>query len=333
LFTHKHGLFSKGLKMPEQRSPAVPAAHTSLARYAWLSIAAAVLTIGLKMTAYLLTHSVGLLSDALESLINLAGALMALAMLTVAARPADKGHAFGHGKAEYFSSGVEGTLILIASVGIVVTAVHRLLNPQPIERLGPGVVVSLAASLINLCVAIVLSRIGKNQRSITLEANAQHLMTDVLTSAGVLVGIGVVAWTGWNWMDPVVALLVAGQIIRSGIQIIRRSVSGLMDAALPAPLLNAIQEVLRTYGKEGVRCHELRTRQAGSRQFVTLHALVPGGWTVERGHQLMERLETDLRNVLPDADVSTHLESLEDRDSGEHAVAGSDGPVSKPGVE
>jgi cation diffusion facilitator family transporter len=319
--------------MPDHGTPSVPAGPTSLARFAWLSIAAAVLTIGLKVTAYRLTHSVGLLSDAMESLINLAGAVMALAMLTVAARPADKEHAFGHGKAEYFSSGVEGTLILIAAIGIGVTAFQRLLNPKPLERLGLGIVASIAASMINLFVAIVLSRVGKRRRSITLEADAQHLMTDVWTSAGVVAGVGLVALTGWKRIDPVVALLVAGQIVRSGIHIIRRSVSGLMDSTLPGPFMDGIHAVLKAYEGEGVRIHELRTRQAGTSQFVSLHALVPGGWTVERGHRLMERLEADLRGVLPDADVSTHLESLEDAVSMEHAVPGGAGAVPNPDAE
>jgi cation diffusion facilitator family transporter len=207
------------------------AVSPSLTRYAWLSIAAALLTIALKAVAYYLTGSVGLLSDAMESVVNLAGALMALAMLTIAARPADEAHAYGHGKAEYFSSGVEGSLILIAAVSIGYTAVQRLLAPQPLEQLGVGLAVSVVASLINLGVALVLRRVGKQHRSITLEADAHHLLTDVWTSVGVLLGVALVGLTGWLWLDPVVALLVAANIVWAGLGILRRSVAGLMDPA------------------------------------------------------------------------------------------------------
>ena len=207
--------------------------RSSLARFAWLSIAAAILTIGLKAIAYQLTGSVGLLSDALESFVNLAGALMALAMLTIAARPADEDHLYGHGKAEYFSSGAEGMLILVAAVSIGMAAVQRLMAPKPLEQIGFGIGVSVVASFVNLAVALVLRRAGKQYNSITLEANARHLMTDVWTSAGVLVGVGAVALTGWERLDPIVALVVAGNIVWSGFQIVRNSVLGLMDIALP----------------------------------------------------------------------------------------------------
>ncbi len=206
----------------------------SLTRFAWLSIAAAILTILLKGIAYYLTGSVGLLSDALESIVNLVGAMVALVMLTIAARPADENHAFGHNKAEYFSSGVEGTLILLAAGSILATAIPRLILPKPIEQVGLGLGVSVAASLINLFVARVLLRASKQYRSITLDADARHLMTDVWTSAGVLVGVGAVALTGWTRLDPIVACLVAANIIWTGVGIIRKSVSGLMDTALPA---------------------------------------------------------------------------------------------------
>lgn len=286
--------------------------RSSLTRFAWLSIAAAILTIALKAVAYLLTGSVGLLSDALESFVNLVGALMALAMLTIAARPADEEHAYGHGKAEYFSSGVEGTLILIAAVSIGVASILRLLAPKPLERLGLGIGVSIVASLVNLFVALVLLRASKHYHSITLEANAQHLMTDVWTSAGVLLGVGAVALTGWERLDPIVALIVAGNIVWSGVRIVRKSVLGLMDTALPVEAQNTIQRVLAPYRQTGVQCHALRTRQSGARQFVSLHVIVPGLWTVQRGHRLLERIEADLRGVLPDVIVFTHLESLND---------------------
>lgn len=284
----------------------------SLTRFAWLSIAAAVLTIALKAVAYMLTGSVGLLSDALESIVNLVGALMALAMLTIAARPADEEHAYGHSKAEYFSSGVEGTLILIAAVGISVTAIQRLLTPKPLEQIGLGLGVSIVASLVNLFVALVLLRASKQYGSITLEASAQHLMTDVWTSAGVLVGVGAVALTGWERLDPIVAFIVAANIIWSGVRIVRKSVLGLMDTALPVEEQGAIRRVLEQHAQIGVQYHALRTRQAGTRSFVSFHVLVPGNWTVQRGHHLLELIESDLRLALPNITVFTHLESLND---------------------
>jgi cation diffusion facilitator family transporter len=287
--------------------------RSSLTRFAWLSIAAAILTIGLKAIAYLLTGSVGLLSDALESLVNLAGALMALAMLTVAARPADEDHVYGHSKAEYFSSGVEGTLILIAAVSIGIMSIQKLITPKPLEQIGLGIGVSIAASLVNLAVARTLLRAGKRYNSITLEANAQHLMTDVWTSAGVLVGVGAVALTGWERLDPIVALVVAGNIVWSGFPIVRNSVLGLMDTALPVEEQATLQKVLEQHAQTGVQYHALRTRQSGARRFVSLHVLVPGIWTVQRGHQLLERIEADIRHALPSVTVLTHLESFNDQ--------------------
>ena len=286
--------------------------RASLTRFAWLSVAAAVVTIGLKAAAYGLTGSVGLLSDVLESFVNLAGALMALAMLRIAARPADEEHAYGHGKAEYFSSGVEGTLIVLAAVSIAVAAGPRLINPQPIEQVGLGLVVSTAASLVNLGVALVLRRAGRQYESITLLADSQHLMTDVWTSAGVVVGVGLVALTGWQQLDPIVAFVVAGNIIWSGVGIIRGSVLGLMDTAIPAQEKQAVQAILARRLPPGTQYHALRTRQAGARRFVSVHVLVPGDWTVQRGHQLLEQLEADLRHELANVTVFTHLESLND---------------------
>ena len=284
----------------------------SLARFAWLSIAAALATIALKAVAYLLTGSVGLLSDALESFVNLAGALMALAMLSLAARPADENHAYGHGKAEYFSSGVEGGLILIAALSIGVAAVDRLLHPRPLEQLGLGLAVSVVASLVNLGVGLVLMRAARQYESITLKANAHHLMTDVWTSVGVLAGVGAVAFTGWLWLDPVVALAVAANIVWTGVRIVHASVLGLMDTALPPSELSVITRVLDRHVSAEVQYHALRTRQAGPRRFVSVHVLVPGAWTVERGHELLERIEAELRAALPMLTVLTHLEPLED---------------------
>lgn len=273
---------------------------------------AAIITIALKTTAYLLTGSVGLLSDALESIVNLVGALMALAMLTIAARPADETHTYGHNKAEYFSSGVEGMMILAAAIGICVTAVPRLITPKPLEQIGLGLIISVAASLINLFVSLVLARASKKHNSITLEADAQHLMTDVYTSAGVLVGVGAVAITGWSRLDPIIAILVAVNIIWTGIRIVRKSASGLMDTALSIADQDKIQRVLKTYLEKGVQFHALRTRESAARKFVSLHVLVPGNWSVHTSHQLLEQIESDLRHVLENSTIFTHLESIED---------------------
>jgi cation diffusion facilitator family transporter len=282
--------------------------RSSLTRFAWLSIAAALATIGLKAAAYLITGSVGLLSDALESIVNLVGSLMALAMLSVAARPPDADHAYGHSKAEYFSSVVEGVLILVAAGSIGVTAVGRLVTPQPLEQIGLGLAVSIVAALVNLAVARVLLRVGKRHRSISLQANANHLLTDVWTTAGVVLGVGLVAVTGLQRIDPLVALVVAGNIVWTGIGILRESVWGLMDTALPADEQRTLQNVLERHVQAGVRYHSLRTRRSGARRFVSLHVLVPGAWTVEAGHQLLERMEADIQEALPETVVLTHLE-------------------------
>jgi cation diffusion facilitator family transporter len=286
--------------------------RSMLPRFAWLSIAAALLTMGLKALAYLLTGSVGLLSDALESLVNLAGALMALSMLTVAARPADDDHPHGHDKAEYFSSGVEGTLILIAAISIAAAAIGRLLHPRALEQIGLGLGISITASLVNLLVALVLLRAGRRNQSITLEANAHHLLTDVWTSVGVVVGVGAVALSGWRWLDPAVAIAVTCNIVWTGIGIVRRSVLGLMDTALSGADLALLRRAMEPYLTEGIQYHALRTRQSGARRFMSLHVLVPGAWTVHQGHNLLERLEADIRRAVPNISVLTHLESLED---------------------
>ena len=292
--------------------PPEPTDRKSLTRFAWISIAAAILTIALKSVAYFLTGSVGLLSDALESIVNLVGAIMALAMLTVAARPADDDHTYGHSKAEYFSSGVEGTLILIAAISIIWTAAPRLLNPQPLEQVGLGLAVSVVASLINMAAAYVILQAGKRYKSITLEADAHHLMTDVWTSVGVLGGVGIVALTGWERLDPIVAFIVAANIIWAGVRIVRASVLGLMDTALPDSERTAILKILDSYKQQGIQFHALRTRQSGARRFISFHVLVPDTWTVLQGHQLLEKIEADLRTALPEITVFTHLEPLND---------------------
>ncbi len=284
----------------------------ALTRFAWLSIAAAVVTIGLKVAAFFITGSVGLLSDAAESVVNLVGAMVALVMLTIAARPPDDEHAYGHGKAEYFSSGVEGALIFIAAVSIGYASVVRLLNPEPIEDVGVGLVVAAIASTINFGVSRVLKSAGQQYESITLEADAQHLVTDVWTSVGVILGIAAVALTGWYWLDPVIALLVAANILWTGFQLVRRSVLGLMDTALPPDELAKINSVLAPYRSDGVQFHAMRSRQAGARRFVSMHVLVPGDWTVESGHQLLEKIESNIRQALPNITVFTHLEPISD---------------------
>ena len=286
--------------------------RSSLTSYAWLSIAAAVVTIALKTIAYLLTGSVGLLSDALESLVNLATAIMALAMLTVAARPADADHTYGHSKAEYFSSALEGMLILVAAGTIAWAAASRLLAPQPIEQVGLGLAISTAASLINLGVAQVLLRASKRNRSITLEGNARHLMTDVWTSGGVLLGVGLVWLTGRQWLDPAIALIMAANIVWSGVQLVRRSALGLMDTALPEEELAEVRSVLEAYAERGMQYHALRSRQAGARRFVSLHLLMPDSWTIQQGHRVAEEVEGAIRQRLIYTTVFTHLEPRDD---------------------
>lgn len=283
----------------------------SLARFAWLSIAAALLTIALKTAAYLFTGSVGLLSDALESLINLAGAVMALMMLRIAIRPADHDHNFGHTKAEYFSSGVEGILIVIAAILIIITAIQRLFDPRPLEQLGTGIIVSVVASLINLAVSLILAKAGKKYHSITLEADAKHLMTDVWTSAGVLLGVGAVALTGWQQLDPIVALFVAANIVWTGVGIMKKSIAGLMDKALGIDDQRKIFSILQSFEPRGIQSHAVLTRQAGARKFVSFHVLVPGSWTVHDGHVVLEEIESELRTALPNLTVITHLEPIE----------------------
>jgi len=287
--------------------------RSSLTKFAWLSIGAAVATIALKSGAYVLTNSIGLLSDAIESLVNLAGAIMALIMLTIAARPADDDHVYGHSKAEYFASVTEGILILGAAIGIMIAAVQRLTDPHSLEQLGIGLAVSIAASVINFTVARVLLNQGRKRNSITLEADAHHLMTDVWTSVGVIGGVAVAGFTGWNILDPIVAILVALNIIWTGIQLVKRSVSGLMDEALPESDQQKIRDVMVKYREKGVDFHALRTRQAAARRFMSVHILVPGEWTVHDAHHVAEDFENDIRKTLGDViTVFTHLEPVED---------------------
>jgi cation diffusion facilitator family transporter len=263
-----------------------------------------------------MTGSIGLLSDAAESLVNLAGALMALAMLSVASRPPDDDHTYGHGKAEYFSSGVEGTLILLAAIGIIMAAVPRLINPQPIQQIGAGLLISVVASLINLAVSVILLRAAKRNHSVTLEANGQHLLTDVWTTGGVIVGVGAVGLTDWQILDPIVAVLVAANIVLIGVRIVRKSILGLMDTALPRHEQDTLRSILAKFTDSGeIQYHALRTRQSGARRFISMHVVVPGEWTVHQGHTLLERIEGEIRDALPNVTVLTHLESLDDPSS------------------
>ena len=284
----------------------------SLLRFARLSIGASIIVIALKGVAYWVTGSVGLLSDALESIVNLVAACAALLALRVAAQPPDEGHPYGHEKAEYFSSGFEGGMIVVAAAAIAVTAIDRLLHPRMPDAIGLGLAVSAVATLINFAVARVLLRAGRRYHSIALEADAHHLITDVWTSVGVVVGVGAVALTGWPPLDPIVALVVGLNIVVTGLRLVRRSASGLMDAALPQSEQAAIRDVLDAYRKDGIDYHALRTRQAGARRFVELHLLVPGAWTVQHSHDVIERIEAELRAGIANAAILIHLEPIED---------------------
>lgn len=293
-------------------APAEIPARGGPGRLLWLSVAAAVATISLKTVAWQLTGSVGLLSDALESVVNLVAALVAVTMLHWATLPPDEQHRFGHEKAEYFSAGLEGGLILVAAASIAWAAVVRLIHPVALDDVGVGAGLSGAATLVNLSVGAVLIRAGRRYRSITVEADGRHLLTDVWTSVGVITGILVVSATGWHWLDPTVALLVALNIVVTGISLVRRSGAGLMDHALPAAEQEALERVLESYRQGSVSFHAVRTRQAGRRSFITLHVLVPGAWSVRDGHALADRLERDVLEALPGAAVTTHIEPIDD---------------------
>jgi cation diffusion facilitator family transporter len=277
-----------------------------------LSVAAGVVTIVLKMLAWRLTGSTGLLSDALESVVNLVAALVALLVVRWATLPPDERHMYGHEKAEYFSAGVEGGLIIVAAISIGWVAIRRLLHPVPLEDVSVGLAVSAVASLVNLLVGVVLVRAGRRRRSITVEADGRHLLTDVWTSVGVIVGVALVALTGWERLDPLIALAVAANIVVTGVSLIRRSTGGLMDRALSAPEQAALDAALQPYRRQGVVFHAIRTRQAGRRSFVSMHVLVPGQWTVHRGHELVEQVEADVRAALPHSSILTHIEPIED---------------------
>jgi cation diffusion facilitator family transporter len=280
--------------------------------YIKLSIVAALVTMGLKFWAYLLTDSVGLFSDVAESSVNLVAAVVAFWALNLASQPPDREHTFGHSKAEYFSSALEGGLIVLAAISIAVAASERLLNPQPVTKVEWGLVLSLVAAMVNGGVAVTLLRAGRRLRSVALRADGHHLLTDVWTSIGIVLGLVLTKLTGWQILDPIVALLVAVHIAWVGVQLMRETFSGLMDTALPKAQQAIIYETLDAYREQGIQFHALRTRVAGSRNFVAFHVLVPGDWSVQKGHDLCDQLEVHINQVLPGTDVMTHLEPLED---------------------
>lgn len=286
-------------------------------RYAWLSVATAVTVLALKLVAWKISDSVGLLSDALETLTNVGGATMALLMLRLAAQPPDHEHAYGHHKAEYFSSGFEGMLIFLAAALIVIQAVPRLINPQPLEQPLIAIGAAVLATALNFGVAQLLFRVAARWHSVTLDADARHLMADVWTTLGVIVGVGLVYATGWYWLDPVVALLVALNVLREGWSLIREAADGLMDVSWHESEQQVLREVLARFRAEAaqpgeIEFHALRTRRSASRRFVEFHVLVPGEWSVQRGHDFVERVEAELSERLPNLTAFTHLEPTED---------------------
>jgi cation diffusion facilitator family transporter len=286
-----------------------------LQKFAWLSVATGIVVFGMKIGAYLATGSVGLLSDALESIVNIVAAVVALLALRTAMKPADEVHHFGRGKAEYFSASIEGFMILLAALIIIYTAVERIITPRPLEAVGWGLTISTLASLLNGAVAFILIRAGKAHRSPVLEADGKHLLTDVWTSVGVIVGVGLVVVTGWQRLDGIVAMAVGLNIIVTGINLLRSSTAGLMDKALPDEDHIKIVQVLQKHESESVKFHALQTREAGRQRFVSMHVLVPGDWTIQKGHDLSEEIEAEIKLELPDTIVLTHVEPIEDERS------------------
>jgi cation diffusion facilitator family transporter len=283
-----------------------------LIRIISVAIVVSLVTISMKTAAWLLTGSVGLLSDAIESVVNLVAALVGLVVILWSTRPPDEDHAYGHEKADYVSAGFEGALILLAAFTIAYAAIDRLVNPVGLTEVGIGLTVSLVATLINLGAATLLIRTGRQEQSLTLEADGRHLMTDVWTTIGVVLGVALVWLTGFERLDPLIALVVAANIVRTGSSLVRDSMSGLMDKALPESELAAVKEVLERYSDGSVEFHALRTRRSGRRAFISVHVLVPGEWTVQAGHDFAERVEEDLRQAAGQATIFTHLEPVED---------------------
>ena len=302
-------------RLPRPEKPTESTRHPQpegLTRFAWLSIGAAIATILLKGTAWWVTGSVGLLSDAAESLVNLVAAIVALVALRVAIKPPDRNHNYGHSKAEYFAAAVEGLMIFVAAAVILVASIQRFLDPQPLENVGIGLLVSVIASVLNGSVAWVLLRAGKKHRSITLTADGKHLLTDVWTSAGVVVGVLLVWLTGWDRLDPIVGFLVGLNILYTGWGLIRASTAGLMDVSLPAEDNARIRAIIERFTSDDITFHAFRTRESGHRRFMEMHLLVPGHWTVKRGHDLAEDITDALIKEYPDLRVSMHIEPKED---------------------
>lgn len=297
---------------PTDSNDATAGKRRDLTPFAWLSIAAAITTITAKTGAWALTGSVGLLADAAESVVNLVAAVVALIALKVAARPADKSHHFGHSKAEYFSAAVEGVMIFVAALFIIVTSVERFVHPAPLENVGVGLAISVAASVVNGAVAWVLLRAGRQHRSATLVADGKHLLTDVWTSAGVLLGVALVVLTGWQRLDPLIAFAVGVNIIVTGWRLLADSVAGLMDASWSKEDNARLAKVVRRHVTDDVNVHALRTREAGHARYVEMHVLVPGGWTVNRGHDVVEEIEQAVIAEFEGCSVTIHLEPRED---------------------
>jgi len=293
----------------------VSSAPVNLAKFAWMSIIVSIVVFAMKIAAWSATGSVGLLSDALESTVNIFAAVIALLALRTAMKPADAMHHFGRGKAEYFSASIEGFMILLAALIIVFTAVERIISPRPLEQIGWGLTISSLAAVINGGTALILLRAGKLHRSPVLVADGKHLLTDVWTSVGVIVGVGLVVVTGWNRLDGIVAMAVGLNIITTGINLLRSSTAGLMDKALSDEDHLKIVQVLTKFESEEVKFHALQTREAGRQRFVSMHVLVPGAWSIQKGHDLSEELEAEIIAELPDAIITTHVEPLEDERS------------------
>ncbi|KXP00628.1 cation diffusion facilitator family transporter [Tsukamurella pseudospumae] len=302
--------------MTAPSSPAAPGAgpgvRQDLSRFALLSIATSIVVIALKILAWRLTGSVGLLSDAAESSVNIVAAVAAFVALKVVAKPADHDHNFGHTKAEYFSAVLEGVMIVVAAVVIIVSAVDRLLNPQALEQVGLGLAISVAATVLNGLVGLYLIRVGRRHRSLALQADGKHLITDVWTTAGVIVGVLLVALTGWLPLDPLIAIAVAVNILVVGARLVWQSGAGLMDAALPVEERAQIDEVLDRHRVAGIDFHDVRTRESGHERFLQMHMLVPGDWTVQRAHDVTEEVEADLDALFDDLRITVHIEPIDD---------------------
>ena len=298
------------MKPPNPTPP--PSAPARLERFVWLSIGAALATFGIKAAAAWLTNSVGMWSDALETVTNIVAALVALWAIRLASRPADDNHNFGHGKAEYISAAIEGAMIFVAAAAILISAVQRIITPEPLESLGWGLLLLVAATLINLGVSLVLIRAGRKHRSITLEADGKHLLTDVLTSVGVLVAIGLVALTGWTVLDPIIAIAVAANILVTGWRLVHRAGVGLLDGTLPPEEVATITQVLeRVAGDPNVNITELRTRESGRQRFVYATVAVPGDWTVRRSHDVADEVEAIVDATFAGTTTFVHIEPMD----------------------